>query len=88
MRLRSFALVLGAFCMSSTESFNMQGRKESVREREWRIRRAKERKQPLTPKQKKARAKSKRASKRRNELRSHPNYKMQLKNERKSRSIK
>lgn len=66
---------------------NLKGGKETNWERDRRIRRTRERKQPLTPKQKKARAKSKRASKTRNKLRCHPNYKVQLKNERKSRSI-
>jgi hypothetical protein len=65
---------------------NMEGRKESEWGYKRRIKRPK-RKSPLTPKQQKARAKAKRASKERNKLRAHPNYHIQLKNERKSRSI-
>lgn len=72
-------------------SVNIQGGRISEYELYRRKRNAElqaSKKPPLTKKQQKARDKSKRASKARNKLRQHPNYKMQLKNERISRSIK
>ncbi len=89
MSLNRFLLLASAAMVFSVG--NIQGRKEDEWETRHRIRNfklTKSKKTPLTPKQQKARDKSKRASKDRNKLRRHKNYPIQLKNERASRSIK
>lgn len=81
-------LLLSSIAMAFSHA-NMGGRQISSYEQERRKRNAElaaSKKKPLTPKQQKARNKSKLASKSRNKLRKHPNYHKQLKNERASRS--
>ncbi len=89
MRLSRFLLFASSIAL--LVEVKMKGRKMD----EWEERKKKNnlkftasKKRPLNKKQQIARDKSKRASKSRNKLRSHYNYKTQLKNERISRSIK